>query len=369
MGRSLIHILASPSWSGVERHALDICREFAERGWNVAVITRGTRSIDERFRECSLRVAHAPLRGLYDYATVLKLRRFLKRLPPDEETVVHVHRYRDILCVLAARRLAGRPKVRIVMTRHFVRPGRRSFLYRFLYRHLDFHIFVSRQCERSFLSSFPEGESPFGEGRSMVVHNSLRLPPEPRVEEPERGPVVAMFHGRLAPGKGLETLIDALALTRTRVRLRIVGSGISEYVDRIRRRALSKGVMDRIDWRRYTPDPLPSIRETHFGVLPSTEPEGFGLANLEYMAMGRPQICSFTGAQGEYLTDGEDAFAVPPANAAALAAKMDLLTSDVPLRRRMGAEAWSRFHERMSWAAFADTLERIYLGSRLGTVP
>lgn len=369
MSRNLLHIIPSVSWSGIERHTLDICTEFMARGWNVTVLSKGSRSIDERFRENEVRIIHAPLMGAHDYSTVMRLRRYLRELQEDEGVVIHVHRYRDALCALMARKLANRPDVRIIMTHHFVRPGKRSFLHRLAYRKADCHIFVSRQSEQSFLTAFREDENPFGSAESLVLHNSLRLPPEPRVEEPERGPVTGMFHGRLAPGKGLETLIDALTMTNARFRVRIVGSGRPEYVDRLRQRAIAKGVMEKIDWRRHTPDPLPSIRETHFGVLPSTEPEGFGLSNLEYMAMGRPQICTFTGAQGEYLTDGETAFAVTPANAASLAAKMDLLATDRELRVRMGKEAWTQFQERMSWKGFADQLEARYLGASLGLAP
>lgn len=57
-------------------------------------------------------------------------------------------------------------------------------------------------------------------------------------------------------------------LKGSRMRLWIVGSGTPDYVDKLRRRALTRGVMEMIDWKRHSDNPLGLIRECDFGVLP-----------------------------------------------------------------------------------------------------
>ena len=47
-----------------------------------------------------------------------------------------------------------------------------------------------------------------------------------------------------------------------------------------------------IDWHKHLDDPMALIPDCDFGVLPSLTEEAFGLANIEYMAYGRPQVCS-----------------------------------------------------------------------------
>ena len=171
-----------------------------------------------------------------------------------------------------------------------------------------------------------------------------------------------MFHGQLIPGKGMEVLIDALThLKGSRIRLRIVGSGTSDYVDRMRRRAIARGVMDMIDWRKHSDDPLVHIRETDFGVLPSVTEEAFGLSNAEYMLCGRPQICSSNGAQPEYITDGREGFLVTPGNTAMLAEAMRKLGADADLRHRMGERAFATFRDTLSWPHFIKLLTPLYL--------
>lgn len=357
MTGSLLHVVPSNLWSGRERYALDICRHFRDAGWDVTTLTRDARIVDDPFVAASIRVRHAPFHSLPDLTTLSRMARLMRGMPADRPAVVHVHRYRDALRAMMARRLARRPDIRVVATRHKVEGARRSPLYRWIYRNLDAHIFVSRRVAEAF------GPAP---ANACVLLNSVYdAPAGDPAPPPGRGAVTAMYHGPLRPDKGLETLIDAMGLLRggrTRLRLRLMGTGNPDYVDALRRRAQRRGVMDAIDWRRHDPDPLPSIATVHFGVVPSVTAEAFCMPNAEYMAMGRPVICSATGAQPEYLDDGEGAIFVPPANAAALAKAIRTLAADPELRRRMGQAARRAYAERLAWPRFAERLAGIYLG-------
>lgn len=170
-----------------------------------------------------------------------------------------------------------------------------------------------------------------------------------------------MYHGQLIPGKGVETLIDALSLLKgLRLRLKIVGNGTPDYVDRLRRRAITRGVMESIDWHKHSNNPLELIRASDFGVLPSQIEEACGMANIEYMACGRPQVCTSNGAQSEYITDGREGFLVPPGNPVLLAEAMRKLATDIALRRRMGERALKTFRNTLSWQSFISKLTPLY---------
>ncbi len=362
MSRRLIHILGSNRWSGVERYALDLCRHFRNKGWKVAVLTRDAKAVDNKFTDASIPLFHAPLSGLIDWQSVFSLMRiFRRRSRLTEGTVIHTHRYRDALRAIIARKLSGTPDVKIVMTLHTVSPGRDSALYRYIYRNLDAQLFVSHCVKEAFLSTWAGAPPPMAEDRMKVLLNSMDVSDCEIADEPAKGPVIAMYHGRLAPGKGLETLIDALSkIARRTLRLRIVGSGNPDYVDSLRDRARNAGVMESIDWRKYVDDPTPLIREAHFGILPSEEPEAFGFANLEYMAVGRPVISTRNGGQTEYLTHGKDSLLVEPADPVMLADAMKKLARNPELRLAMGREAFETSRVKLSWPRFVSEMENIY---------
>lgn len=331
------------------------------RGWHVTAWTRDAKAVDLRLRRAGVELRHAPLHGYLDPASAFLLRAQLLTSPAG--TVVHVHRYRDAFTALLARKLAGRRDVRVVITRHIVRPARDSALYRRMYRNIDAQIFVSQLALSRFLSTWRSGDLPMPRSRLHVLRNSLNMPSQTCVPEPEKGPKVAMYHGRIAPGRGLETLVDALPrLKGTRTRLRIAGTGDPDYVDRLRRRAQARGVMEMIDWLRTDDDAEVAalIDECHFGVVPSAEPEACGMTSIAYMAHGRPHICTVHGAQQEYIADGREALMVPPIDAGRMAAAMVRLASDGELRAAMGARAADTYRRDLSWPHFVEALDRLY---------
>lgn len=357
---SLIHIVPTNKWGGVQRYALDICRHYREAGWDVTAVTRNAVGVDAPFAEAGVKLLQAPVRGFYDVATAMTIARLLRELPADRHVVIHTHRYRDAFTALIAKKLAKRPDVRTVSTRHTVRHGRDSWIFRQLYKMVDAHIFVSQMAYDGFIG--PSGAKMDLDPKKIhILHNSLNLPDRPPVPEPTHGPVIALYQGALVKGKGLETLIDAMALLKKeKIRLRISGNGNPDYLDVLRRRAMMRDVMDAIDWNLKAKPSFETCTEAHFGVVPSTEREAFSLESLRLMAAMRAQVCTLHGAQTEYLKDGETALFVKPGNANSLADAMRRLARDRELRLAMGYAAFKEFTQNLSWKTFINKLNNIY---------
>lgn len=359
--RTLIHVVASAEWDGPGRYAFDICNYFNRTGWNVKVLTRDAKIIDRPFIEEGIEVRHAPLRDYPDFYSARALARLFLKIPKGEG-IVHVHRYNDALTCIFARRLAGRSDIRLVATRHKAEIGRDSFLRRIIYRGLDSHLFVSDFSRRKFLEGWPDKKCPLAKEKTAIAFNSLFLPVETLLPEPEKGPIVMVYRGGLKKGKGLETLINAFSRIENRkVRLKIVGRGHPDYVDTLRHLAQTSGVSERIDWIRESQLPPHVLRQSHFGVFPSSSPEAFGMANLELMACGRPQISTFEGAQSEFLTPDVDALAVPPDDPVALGEAINRLAADADLRKRMGEAAFAHYNNDFSWPRFLERLLPAYI--------
>ena len=186
---------------------------------------------------------------------------------------------------------------------------------------------------------------PFGieESRWSVV------PPPP----PGAGPR-ALFIGRLVPFKGVDILLRALERVPD-LRLDIVGSGPEG--PRLRTLAQALAVADRVRWYGEYPDEdLPRrMADADFLVLPSvTVEEMFGLVVLEAMAAGRPVITTAVpSAVREVNVPNETGLEVPLRDVGALAAALETLGRDAPLRQRMGAAGRRRVLENFTQSAMA----------------
>lgn len=359
----IIHVLSSVMWSGVERYTLDICRHFQDCGHDVLLVSRDARAVDDVFRHHGIPVEFAPLGGFFSYEAVKTLTSIFAS--KDEPTVVHCHDTRDAFAALVARKLISRRNILVVLTRHYVRRAGRSPFHRFVYRNVDDLIFVSEIAKRAFLSGWGSRNviSPL-DPRLHVMHNSLNISLGPVSPEPEKGPVTAIYLGRLAPDKGIEQIIEALSkLKDLKLRIRMVGTGHPDYVDSLRNMAVEAGVMNMIDWPRHKENTIEFIRNSHFAVAPSSAREAFGLSNIECMAEGRPVITTDNGAQSEYITDGVNGILVPPNNSDILAIEMRRLAKSPDLRISLGSAARKSFEEKLAWHVFVEKLNAIYATS------
>lgn len=176
-----------------------------------------------------------------------------------------------------------------------------------------------------------------------------------------------LYVGRLAPIKGLATLLDALAALRgrgSRVRLLVVGGDADEPANgheaELRARVAALGLVDAI--RFVGPQPQERLREYYVAadatVLPSYY-ESFGMVALEAMACGSPVIATRVGGLPTTVRDGVTGLLVADRDAAALAQVIERVLDDAALRWRLGHEGvrWAAQHR---WPCVAEAICREY---------
>ncbi|MDE5923045.1 MAG: glycosyltransferase family 4 protein [Muribaculum sp.] len=357
----IIHLVSNNTWGGGEQYVLDLSQAMVADGHHIEIITRPVNDVIDRFTRCGLSpVAKMPLRGAIDFISAVRLG---ARLRQCDEVIIHVHNFKDAIVATRARSLSGNDKVRIVLTRHLIKAGRTSAMYRDLYARLDAVIFVSDLARKEFLSSNP----PIAPEKLHVVHNSIAVPRHTVVpaDISKSDVPVIMHHGRISPEKGLDILLDALStLTDIPWILRIAGEGTAGHVGPLKQQARRLDIDKRIEWLGFRPDVHSIIPSAAIGVVPSTWREPFGLAVLDYMSCGVPVVTTDNGAQPEYLTSGKDAILVPPSDSAALAAALRTLLTDNAVLQKIGTAGADTFNRSLSYPRFLQHIYSIYQSVR-----
>ncbi|SKA87635.1 Glycosyltransferase involved in cell wall bisynthesis [Paucidesulfovibrio gracilis DSM 16080] len=199
--------------------------------------------------------------------------------------------------------------------------------------------------------------------RIVVVPNGVPRHPRPGAvrdaDDPVLG-VVALFR----PRKGLECLLDALALVResgVRATLRAVGRfETPEYESMIRERCVRLGLEDAVEWRGFQSDVPSELTHMDIFTLPSLYGEGMPMVLLEAMAAGLPGVVSDVEGVPEAARHEREALLVPPGNAQALARELVRLARDRDLRERMGRAALERHAEHFSERVMARRVAEVY---------
>ncbi|MCM1517380.1 MAG: glycosyltransferase family 4 protein [Pseudoflavonifractor sp.] len=352
----IIHLVSNKTWGGGEQYVLDLATAQRAGGHDVAVMTRNFPAVSRRFLDAGFPVTTMPLKGSIDIISPLILGRCLAK---EGKVVVHVHNFKDAVVATRARSLSGNNDVRVVLTRHLVRPARTSRRHIALYRSIDAMVFVSQLALDEFLSSCPQVDM----SRVHVIHNGISVPSDVTDTTPSHSnsDITVMYHGRIAPEKGIDILINALPLVKhPGLRVVIAGTGRPEYIATLRRLADVAGVSGMIDWAGHVDDIFPLIRQTDIGVTPSRARESFGLATVEYMACGKPVIATTSGAQREYINDGVNGLLVPPDDPQALAEAITRLCDSPTLRHRLGTAAKATVIDRLSYSRFYNAIMAIY---------
>lgn len=157
--------------------------------------------------------------------------------------------------------------------------------------------------------------------------------------EPPSPPVRVVYAGRLLWSKGVRELFDAAREFRNRrdVEIVLVGSPDPENPESVPEATVQafvkKGLVSHVNW---TDDMATVWRDAHIAVLPSYR-EGLPKALLEAAACGRAIVATDVPGCREIAREGVNALLVPARDAHALAAAIERLALDAPLRARFGA--------------------------------
>ncbi len=168
---------------------------------------------------------------------------------------------------------------------------------------------------------------------------------------------------RLDARKGIDTLIRAFALLPKEATLSLLGRGEPQERDRLQALAGQLGVADRIHIEAINRDQLSAAYSSHdCFVFPSEWPEPFGMVPIEAMACGTPVVATALGGSAEFLIDGTNCVAIPPANHEALAQAITQLAGDLARRHRLRSGGWQTA-DQFDLASTVDAYETCHLAT------
>lgn len=323
-------------------YTVNLGKGLVAYGHSVTVYTRDAKAVDTMMQEAGIGIRHLPFTPLYTLHAARGLARDLRQ---EADKCVIICQSMQLLAVAAmACRLAGRRDFRRVLVQHKMRRPRVNPLARIIISSANVMIFSSESARRLFRKSWRK--TPLAAYKMHVVHNSVNIDADSRTIS-RKGPAIALYKGTISPGRGLETLLEAMtALRGHRVRLVIIGKGNSDYIDFLRRMAINIGIMDLIAWKinPSTAEQLAIMQKADFGVFPYGSDDAFGFPNIEIMALAMPQIITATPVAAEYIGPRGGAIYVPADDPTALAEAMRTLASDSEIMARCGESARARFN-------------------------
>lgn len=381
-----------PMVGGVPTVTRGLAVDFANRGHQVWVVAPSYGSRDVRRLEHRVRIyrfssfewpAYEGLR--IPFLPFVPVRNLLKKSDPD---IIHIHS--PAVLGNIAQILAGGLRKPVIVTNHYlpINMSRSLTADPMIGKHFSnvtytYLVHFCNRCEYVTAPTQTALDLLYEHGLrapARAISNGIDLhkytpgPRDPHIRRqlglPEDRPL-AIHVNRLSEEKRNDVLLDAVAKMTSNGHVALVGSGPAEA--ELRAQAERLNITDRVSFLGYVKDAeLLALRRTsELFVIPS-EADLQSLATMEAMACGLPIIAADAYALPELVHDGENGFLFEPGNSDELAAQLDLLLTDAPMRERMGAESmniiahhdrtkvldeWEILYRRLS-SEFQDAKER-----------
>jgi len=352
---------------GAEVHLFYMCRQLAERGYHVFVISPATKfssNINIPFVRIYLRLWSNPFAILSyivkSFVESFKLRKqidIVNAAPADYPMVsaflfaLFSHKPYIVTCMGSDIRICSRKFLRRALQLPLLR-GAKSI------------ITVSNEIAEILTQKYGIPKRKIlvvGSGYDDRITQELRNI-NLRAETDRSMRIINVAY--MLPAKDHRTLLESFArLTKRmkKVHLSLVGDGplrgeLEEF-------CTQQSIHD-VEFLGKLPysDVIKRVANSDVFVLTSVE-EGMPNAIIEALALGKPVIATAVGGIPEVVKDGVNGILVPPKSTEHIAKALERLLSDSELRRKLG-EAAAESVKDYTWSKIAEKYERIYMAAR-----
>ena len=198
------------------------------------------------------------------------------------------------------------------------------------------------------------------DARRIEIHAPVPRMGDPNLRSSFSDRNLIIYAGQIIRGKGVDVLLEALALVKAKFACVILGDGNQRaYCE-----ALSKklGLEERVTFKGFIPqEELKNYyRECSLVALSSVWPEPIATIGLEVMRYALPVVAFDAGGIKDWLLDGQNGYLVPWMNREKFAARVDQLLNDKPLARQLGEAGLKLVSERYDFETYIGDLEKMF---------
>ena len=220
-------------------------------------------------------------------------------------------------------------------------------------RRFDRMVVVTRYMKEELLrNGFDE--------RRIEIHAPVPRMGDPDLRSSFSDRNLIIYAGQIIRGKGVDVLLESLALLDVPFECVILGDGNHKaYCEKLSRKL---GLENRVTFKGFIPqEELKAYyRECSVVALSSVWPEPIATIGLEVMRYALPVVAFDAGGIKDWLMDGFNGFLVPWMNRQQYAARLQQLLTDKPLARRLGENGFKFVSERYDFDQYIRDLEAMF---------
>lgn len=214
--------------------------------------------------------------------------------------------------------------------------------------------------------------------KSLVICNGLEIPNE-EISNDEKvlirkqiflsdsSEIIIALVGRISRWKGQKMLLNAfyqISKRNSNIKLAFIGSPPPNqelFLKELQELIIELNIVNKVVLIPFTNEISRVWQCIDIAVVPSTEPEPFGLVAVEAMLAKKPVVGSNHGGLTEIIVNNETGFLVEPNNETKLAEAISKLIENPELRKQLGENGYQRAINEFSVATYVNKFEKLLL--------
>lgn len=233
-------------------------------------------------------------------------------------------------------------------------------------------IFNSKASYNQFLKIYPKVKKKSeiiynGQSRDFPVLNKIKIAEiRETLFKTDKYKIVIGLVGRISRWKGQYLLLEAfsdLIKVHSNLHLVFVGSapqGQEHFLIKLNKLIAKANLVDNVTVVNFQKNIWEIYDAIDISVVPSIEPEPFGLVATESMLSSKPVVAANHGGLSEIVVDNITGLLFEPKNVEELRKKIEILILRQDLREKFGENGFSRVKDVFSTEKYVSSIEKKY---------
>lgn len=359
---NILQIHSAKVLGGGEIHLYQLLRELSKRGHNLTLAIKG--DLITKFSNLDIDIRSLPLKNALDLISIFKLVRIIKEKQID---IIHAHRGKDYWLAIMAATIAKR--VKVVITRHILKPLGKTYLHHHLYKKVSKIIVVSNEVRDILIK-----ENKISLEKLELIYNGVdlsdfnynkfynnSLKQEFNIDSND---IVVGAIGRLGDNKNQEFILEIAAKLKNQisnVKYLIIGQDNSpdnSYKSKLEEMIRKFNLTDQVYLTGFRED-IPAIIDILDILIIPSKQEAFGIVAIEAMAMKKVVLATRVGGLKEIIENGKTGFLLP-LEVEGFSEKIKQLIEESSLRADIGEAGYQRVLNKYAIETMINKTEELY---------
>ena len=346
----ILFINSSPFYGGTEKWAITTATILQKKGHHIWFAYR-FHNIHQHAIDQGLTTIYFPLRNDIDFRSVIKLRKFIVQNSIDTVIATKVREY--WLGGWAAKLTATPFIIRLGIHRKLKKSIKNKLIYRYIMTAMivNTHSIKETLLENDLID--PK--------RIHVIYNGIDCPNSLEQMSKKNNDINLIYVGSLTRRKNVRTIVQIFYKLQKQIELNnihlwLVGEGPEK--DKLQKYVNELDIKKRVRFWGHRDD-IPDILQQADIMLVLSQSEGFPNAAMEAMAFGVPLVISKLDGVEEFVSHGNTAFIVDPANEENIIQILKVLIKDPEIHQKIRTNAFQHMTTNFSLSYMTERIEHM----------